>query len=232
MNLARASSDNPFDLEPSSVDGKCLGVYLGSFDPPHRGHQWLARQLFKRAHKVLILLPRVHPHKKIQYPLNSTLDQRQAMLELAFKEEKAAGLLGLGMTREVLFIRLLLCLEEAFPGATILLGMGDETFKSLCESRLYFERLGIPWEEHHERRLASIRQNVFIFGRTNPGREALPVPRKVREISSTQVRTEILRLRDRGVSEEKWGETLDTVICRPVLDYIRENHLYASSNPS
>ncbi len=55
----------PLDLSPAALAAKRLAVYGGSFDPPHRGHLWVAeraREAFDLDHVVFVPARRP-PHK-------------------------------------------------------------------------------------------------------------------------------------------------------------------------
>ncbi len=105
---------------------RTLGVIVGSFDPLHRGHEWMVRQLLRRCDRVLLLVPLRHFDKHPVWPANATFTQRLAMI--ARLAERSGGRVLGGVTREVLFVRLA-AERWPFPRATILFGMGDDAWR-------------------------------------------------------------------------------------------------------
>ena len=45
---------------PPTLTVRSLCGFLGSFDPLHKGHEWIIDQLLKRFDAVLVLIPAVH----------------------------------------------------------------------------------------------------------------------------------------------------------------------------
>ena len=99
-----------------------LGVLLGSFDPPHLGHEWMARHLLERADAVLLLVPAVHYAKRVLPPHTATFGQRLEMLRLV--AGRLPGTVVAGLTREVLFVRLERRLRRLLPGTDVVVRDG------------------------------------------------------------------------------------------------------------
>lgn len=193
-----------------------LGVYLGSFDPLHRGHEWLAGQLLERCARVLLLVPSVHFHKRIRTTANATLAQRLAMIHCFSKRER--GLILGGVAEEVLFVRLALCLRAVFPAASLTFGMGDDTFDRLLRSRHYFTRQGLAWTPEAAAGLEWVRVRTMVFGRSGNGPGRITVPEPPRGISSTAVRA--------AVAAGDWA-ALEAMVAPDIAWFIRREGLYA-----
>jgi len=163
-----------------------LGVIVGSFDPLHRGHEWMVRQLLRRSERVLLLVPIRHFDKHPVWPVNATFTQRLAMI--ARLSERSGGRVLGGVTREELFVRLADELAALFPDAAITFAMGDDTWQRLLRSPEYFIRLGLPWTAADARRLARLRRRVMVFGRSGDAAGRIHVPAVVRDISATRIR--------------------------------------------
>lgn len=206
------------ELQPTTQDLshiRSLCGYLGSFDPLHKGHEWIVEQLLTRFEAVLLLVPGRHFEKTVQFPRNATLEQRLTMLNL-FAASKAGRVL-VGLAHEVLFLRLADQLALMFPQADISFAMGNETFAKFLASARYYTRVGLPWTSQDQARLDHLRQRIVVFGRSGTDAHFVPVPEAVRQISSTQVRN-LLR--------EQNYETLRGTISSFTLSYILQEQLY------
>jgi len=146
---------------------KSLGVYLGSFDPLHAGHEYIIRSMLDRCERVLVCIPSAHPEKPPpamphSMPFGVRLDQ----LRNVFSKEFRSGQLGVGMAKEGLFIRLHWLLRGQFPEARIRLAMGNDTWECALASKEYFELRGEPWGEAEEEGLKTLCVDAVVFGRT------------------------------------------------------------------
>jgi len=204
-----------------------VGVYLGSFDPLHRGHEWVVAQLLARFGGVLLLLPGRHFHKEVRYPQNATLDQRLELLT-AFAQGQGDRV-AVGVAGEVLFVRLARALEELLPGVALSFALGDETYSRLADSASYFSRSGLAWTPREAEDLRRICGQAMVFGRTRPGGGFLEVPRAIRAISSTRVRSEVRRLRQENAGAAESWHRLAPQISLPVWRWIQCHDLYRHS---
>lgn len=198
--------------------------YLGSFDPLHRGHEWIVEQLLERFDAVLVLIPAFHFEKTVRFPLNATLEQRIEMLVSLRK--RWGDRIGIGLAHEVLFIRLAECLKEHLPSAEIFFGMGNETFERVLNSKVYYEQVGLPWTEEDHAKLERVREKVVVFGRSGNADHILPVPESVRWISSTLVRETVRECRKSSFSEATWHKKLAEMISPEIFTFIRQGGLY------
>ena len=213
---------------PSQVRSIC--GFLGSYDPLHKGHEWIVERLLGQFEVVLLLIPALHFEKMVQFPLNATFAQRLEMLTTFSKRKGKRGRprpLAVGLTHEVLFIRLADRLHERFPSAEISFGMGNETFEKVLASKAYYDRLGFPWTAKEQARLQQLQKRIVVFGRSRNDSGFIPVPEDVRQLSSTRVRETVMELRRTCAPEAIWQEQLEKLISPEILTFISQKKLYA-----
>ncbi|MBI5537540.1 MAG: adenylyltransferase/cytidyltransferase family protein [Deltaproteobacteria bacterium] len=203
---------------------RTVGGFLGSFDPPHCGHGWIVARLLDRFEVVVVMLPSFHFEKQVRPPLNATLDQRIEMLQAL--RATSPDRIHLAVAHEVLYLRLAACLAATFPRAEVGLGMGDDSFRRLLDSRAYFERKAIPWAAAEDHALSRLARHVVVFGRSGALPGAVDVPASIREISSTAVRERIRALRNEGAAPCDWRSRLQGWVLPEVLEAIEQHGLY------
>ena len=181
-----------------------IGIYGGTFNPPHLGHLTAARAVFEmlRLDKLLLIPAGMPPHKEL--PAGSpTAEQRLEMTRLAGEQ------LNLGDQVETLDIELLrggksytsdtlAAVRELYPEAELWLLMGTDMFLTLQawhEPERIFRQAGIAafgrTEEDTEELFALQRHHLYqqypdarIFTLTIPG---------VIDISSTALRERLAK---------------------------------------
>lgn len=178
-----------------------LGVFGGSFDPPHCGHVLLAAYALAAApiDRLLVVPTFEHPFGKPLAPFA----HRVAMCELAFGMLRGAEISrieeeigGASYT-----VRTLEALSAQYPGAQLRLLVGADVLGDL-ERWKDFDRV---------RELAPL----FVVGRSGYAREEGIEAPDLPAISSTRVR-ELLRAGDRAAG----------LVPRGVEAYCREHALY------
>ncbi len=197
--------------------------YLGSFDPPHKGHRWIMQTLLKGFEAVLMMVPARHFEKTVRFPQNAALDQRIEMLSMLTRQEKR---MAVGLAYEVLFIRLAESLGEKFPQADIFFGMGNETFERLLDSKRYYERSGLVWNQKDQAALDELQRHIVIFGRSTNRERFIKVPSQLRKISSTRVRQTIKKLSSRSISHDEWLHQLKGMLTPEISEYLIQKRLY------
>ena len=110
-----------------------IGIYGGTFNPPHVGHMTAARQVIKllRLDKLFLIPTRIAPHKSL--PENSpTPEQRLEMLTVASADISQAEVLDLELRREGPSYTYLTvdALKQRDPQAQLVLVMGTDMFLS------------------------------------------------------------------------------------------------------
>ena len=201
-----------------------IGIYGGTFNPPHVGHLQAARAAVTALGltKLLLIPDRIAPHKQI--PTGSpTPEQRLEMLHIAASNLEALEVSDIEMKREGPSYSYITVeqLRQAYPDAELVLLMGTDMF------------LSFPSWKNPERILRSASLGVFYRGEKGEraaieakkaemealGATVYLVENEVINISSTQMRR-LLAFRCAG-----------QLLPDGVLDYIREHKLYNTRSP-
>ena len=204
-----------------------IGVYGGTFNPPHLGHLTAARAVFEllKLDKLLLVPAGLPPHKAL--PAGSpTAEQRLEMTRLAAEQ------LGLGDRVQVLDLELrrqgksytadtLSQITELYPEAELWLLMGTDMFLTLQtwhEPEAIFAQAGIAAfgrTEEDTEELFSV-QREYLY-RTYPDARifTLTIPGVV-DISSTELREQLSA--DRGAN----------LLAPAVYGYILREGLYGA----
>ena len=198
---------------------KRIGIYGGTFNPPHIGHIQAAKYAVEAlALDALILIPdRIAPHKVI--PSGSpTPEQRLEMITVAAAGEPRFRVSDLELKREGPSYSYLtvLQLKEQYPDAELVLLMGTDMFLSFHtwmkpEVILENAALGVFYRGEKGETAAIEERKAEMEAQ---GHTVYLVKNEVVNISSTQMR--------RLLAFRCAGEFLP----EGVLDYIRENRLY------
>jgi len=177
-----------------------IGVFGGSFNPPHLSHVLALAVVHARfdVERLIVVPTFQHPFAKSLAPY----DDRVRMCELAMGwlprvevsrvEEELGG--------ESRTLRTLERLREIHPGKTFRFIMGADI---VLESNKWF---GFP-------RIVEIAEPI-VLGRVGVAFEGAPVP-VLPAISSTEVRNKIAS-----------GEAVDELVPASVVDYARAKRLY------
>lgn len=198
-----------------------IGIYGGSFNPPHIGHLNAARQAAaKLGLKKLLMIPaHIAPHKAM--PAGSpTPRQRLEMLHLAVGEDSCLAVSDMELQRnDVSYTyETVEQLRAQYPDAELILLMGTDMFLS-------FE----DWK-HPERILKCVSLGVFYRGARGEqkaidakkekleaaGATVYLLENPVVDISSTQLRRMLV------------FQCAEEFLPAGVADYIRAHHLYGT----
>ena len=198
---------------------KKIGIYGGTFNPPHTGHLHAAKQALETLEldQLLMIPDRIAPHKEI--PAGSpTPEQRMEMLQIAVGDAPGIEVCDLELRREgpSYTWQTLESLKELYPDAEFTLLMGTDMFLS-------FETWKNP-----DRIMADATLGVFYRGEKGEQKKILEqkahmedmgakvrlVENDVIDISSTQLRRLLA------------FHAADEVLPAGVGDYIRDHGLY------
>ena len=195
-----------------------IGIYGGTFNPPHTGHISAAAQAIDTLglDRLLLIPDRIAPHKVI--PENSpSPDQRLHMLRLAADHPKME-VCDLELRREgpSYTFETVQQLRKAHPNAKLYLLMGTDMFLSFPSwrnpDRIWKEAtLAVLCRGDKGEKAAIAAQREVLESR---GAQVVTVDNRVTAISSTQLR----RLLAFGCADE--------FLAPAVADYIRQQGLY------
>ena len=201
-----------------------IGIYGGTFNPPHIGHITAAAQAVEllRLDKLLLIPGRIAPHK--QLPENSaTARQRLDMVAIAAKGCPRAEVSDLELRREGISYSYLTVeqLREENPEARLFFLMGTDMFLSFLTwkepERIWKQAaLAVMYRGEKGEADAIEKQKQALEAM---GAEVVLVKNDVVNISSTQMRR-LLAFRCAG-----------QLLPEGVLDYIRQHHLYDTRAP-
>ena len=201
-----------------------IGIYGGTFNPPHVGHLQAAKQAITalNLNHLFVIPDRIAPHKEI--PQGSpTPKQRLEMLRLAAADCPQMEVLDIELNREGVSYtyQTIQQLRPVYPDAELVLFMGTDMFLSFHTWRhpeiiLENASLGVFYrgEKGEEAAIEARKAAMEAMGAT-----VYLVKNPVINISSTQMRR-LLAFRCAG-----------ELLPEGVLDYIRENRLYDTRAP-
>ena len=196
-----------------------IGIYGGTFNPPHIGHLQAAKQAITSLNldRLLLIPDRIAPHKEI--PSGSpTPQQRMDMLRIAAKNSPGLEVSDIELQREGVSYTCLTVeeLKRQYPDSQLVLLMGTDMFLSFHtwknpEKILENASLGVFCRGEKGERAAIEARKVQMEA---AGAHVELVNNDVINISSTQLRR-LLAFRCAGA-----------FLPEGVLEYIRENRLY------
>jgi len=197
-----------------------IGIYGGTFNPPHIGHIQAAKQAVSTLGlSKLLMIPAYAPPHKAVLPANSpTAKQRLEMLRIAAAGCPQIEVSDLELEREGISYtwETLETVKSLYPKAELVLLMGTDMFLTFDtwknpEKILGEVTLGVFYRGDKGEKAAALKQKEALEAR---GAKVILVHNDVIVISSTQMR--------RLLAFRCAGEFLPA----GVLDYIRENYLY------
>jgi nicotinate-nucleotide adenylyltransferase len=190
-----------------------IGVFGGTFDPPHVGHLVTAVNVRHALDLDLVILMVANiPWQKESSRAITPADDRYAMVDAAVRDvpglvpgrtEIDAG--GPSYTADTL-----VALAAEYPGAQLFTIVGDDAAAGLA-----------TWERHEE---VVARSRLVVVDRPGPPVELPPLADWIRvevprlDVSSTDLRARFVD-----------GRPLDYLVTAPVLDVIASRGLYGSA---
>ena len=196
-----------------------IGIYGGTFNPPHIGHIQAAKQAVDALQltKLLVIPDRIAPHKAM--PGNSASPrQRMEMLQIAFSGDSRIEVSDIELNREgpSYSYETILQLKEMYPQAQLVLLMGTDMFLSFHN-----------WKNPQ---IILEHASLGVFYRGEKG-EAEAIEAKKAEMEAAGARIELVKNEVIQISSTQMRRLLafrcaGEMLPDGVLDYIRENYLY------
>lgn len=215
-------------LSDATLHAGSVCGYMGSFDPPHRGHQWISSYLADRFELVVLLVPIIHFEKSIVYPHNALIPQRIGMLDIMgerIRERTVAA-----VTSEILFLEIELLMSAIWPDATINFGMGSDTYGKFLNSERYYRRCGKAWRDRECERVRNLTSRIVVFNRTKRFENGVDVPEPLRMISSTTIRCLIGELRATEAPLSDWTTALMKMVPEAMIPFLYKSGLYVNND--
>ena len=197
-----------------------IGIYGGTFNPPHIGHLEAAKQAVKSLglSKLLLIPAYAPPHKAVLPEHSPTAQQRLEMLRIAAAGCPELSVSDMELRREGVSYscETVEAVKGQFPGAELVLLMGTDMFLTFDtwmhpEEIVKNASLGVFYRGDKGEQPAIAKKKAEMEAR---GVTVYLVRNEVIPISSTQMRR-LLAFRCAG-----------RFLPEGVLDYIRENRLY------
>lgn len=196
-----------------------IGIFGGTFNPPHLGHIQAARQAMEALGltKILFIPNYTAPHKDL--PLDSPMpEQRMEMLSIALAREPGMEVSDLELKREGISytVDTLSALLKQYPGAELTLLVGTDMFLSFSQ--------WVQWETI----LREVSLGAFYRGEKGE-REA--VENQCRKLTALGARVSLVKNPVIAISSTQLRRLLafrcaDAFLPEGVGTYIRENGLY------
>ena len=193
-----------------------IGIYGGAFNPPHRGHVKLAKEVKEKANldRIIIMPSGLSPHKSSGQLIDSK--HRLEMCRLAFTADYySVSDLEIKRQGKSYTVDTVSELKALYPDDELFLIMGSDMLLSFHRWYRYEEILS------HVTIVATTRQgDISIdelkkYSRDTLGKDTLIVDFEPFECSSTKVRNALLS-----------GEDAICLVPEKVIDYIKGNDLY------
>jgi len=194
---------------------KRIGIFGGTFDPPHKGHIAIAEKAMKQfsLNRIYFVPAYLPPHKLNRNFI--TVKQRAAMVRLAIRGHNNFKISTLEMQRRGISFTVdtLNAFKNRFPDAELILIIGADNLEQ-------FQSWKSPKRILQLAALAVYKRRGFGRSLKNQDIAFEPIEGRFFEISSTEVRK---RLGKRL--------TVSKLIQKPVERYIKHHSLYLHLNP-
>jgi nicotinate-nucleotide adenylyltransferase len=200
-----------------------IGLFGGTFDPPHLGHLILASEAHSalKLTRVLWVLTSIPPHK-LGKPI-SLLTDRLAMLKVALGGDPAFELSSLDMDRPGPHYTLdtMKLAAGCFPGAEMILLIGGDSLRDLPTWHRPSELVAVCAE------IGVMRRPGDLIDMAGLERELPGIGDKLRFIDAPLLEIASHQIRQRVAG----GLPFRYYVPPPVYDYIIEHGIYHSGDP-
>jgi len=200
-----------------------IGIFGGTFDPPHLGHLILASEAYSqlKLDRLLWILTPDPPHKQEQ--VISSVEDRLAMVKLAIEDNPKFELSRVELDRPGPHYTLdtVETIAEEYPEADITPIIGGDSLRDLPT---WHNPKGLLYASHWVgvMRRPGEEPNLDALERTLPG-----ISSKVHYVDAPLLEIASREIRSRVAEGRPYRYYLPT----QVYDYINEHHLYQQSEP-
>ena len=198
-----------------------IGIYGGTFNPPHLGHMLAARQAVRllRLDRLLLIPDRIAPHKVLPEG-SASPEERMQMLQLAAAGIEKAEISDIELRREGTSFTYLTILEmrQLHPEAELVLIMGTDMFLS--------------FDKWRETKIITDHAALGVLYRGEKGEKAA-IDAKKAEMEANGVKVELIENEVTAISSTDLRRMLVFGCAEPFLPegvgaYIREKGLYGT----
>ena len=198
-----------------------IGIYGGTFNPPHLGHMLAARQAVRllRLDSLLLIPDRIAPHKVLPEG-SASPEERMQMLQLAAAGIEKAEVSDIELRREGTSFTYLTILElkQLYPKAELVLIMGTDMFLS--------------FDKWRETKIITDHAALGVLYRGEKGEKAA-IDAKKAEMEANGVKVELIENEVTAISSTDLRRMLVFGCAEPFLPegvgaYIREKGLYGT----
>ena len=198
-----------------------IGIYGGTFNPPHLGHMLAAAQAVRllRLDRLLLIPDRIAPHKVLPEG-SASPEERMQMLQLAAAGIEKAEVSDIELRREGTSFTYLTILElkQLYPEAELVLIMGTDMFLS--------------FDKWRETKIITDHAALGVLYRGEKGEKAA-IDAKKAEMEANGVKIELIENEVTAISSTDLRRMLVFGCAEPFLPegvgaYIREKGLYGT----
>jgi nicotinate-nucleotide adenylyltransferase len=193
-----------------------IGIFGGTFDPPHKGHIAVAEKVMKQLSLDTIYFVPVYlpPHKLRLFPVTAT--QRLKMVKLAIEKHKNFRVSSIELRRRGISytVDTLKVFRNRFPKADLILIIGAdnlEQFQSWKSPKAILELASLAVYKRKGYNQSLKKQDIAFQ----------LIKGKLLQVSSTEIRRRLMK-----------GLTVSRFISKTIENYINRHSLYVRSHPN
>jgi nicotinate-nucleotide adenylyltransferase len=192
-----------------------IGIFGGTFDPPHKGHIAIAEEAMKQLSlDTIYFVPAYLPPHKLQH-YSMTAKHRLTMVKLAIDGHKDFKVSTIELQRRGISytVDTLKAFRSRFPNAALILIIGADNLEQ-------FHSWKSPKAILQLASLAVYKRRGFNQSLKNQNIAFQPIKGQLLQVSSTEIRNRLVK-----------GLTVSKLISRSIERYIKRHSLYLYSHP-
>jgi nicotinate-nucleotide adenylyltransferase len=192
-----------------------IGIFGGTFDPPHTGHIAIAKEAMKQLSlNTIYFVPAYLPPHKLQH-YSMTAKHRLTMVKLAIDGHKDFKVSTIELQRRGISytVDTLKAFRSRFPNAALILIIGADNLGQ-------FQSWKSPKAILQLASLAVYKRRGFNQSLKNQNIAFQPIKGQLLQVSSTEIRKRLMK-----------GLTVSKLISRSIERYIKRHSLYLHSYP-